>query len=189
MSTVGIGLLLSAFWLVPFGLERAYATSMGYMNLTTYLHQLFPEADTWALVLAGVGVVMAVLLRSRFGLTVTVLGAAFALAEVFDPQGSLYNVRLLPMWFISVYLMAAWAFGVGLHLGGRGLAPGETAALGALGGLVPRAGRVGGDPRGDGRRRRAGAVMAPEHRRGRRRRPTTTYVPRRHAGRAGGRPR
>ncbi len=116
VSTAGIGLLLTAFWLVPFGLQRAYATSMGYVNLTTYLHQLFPEADTWALVLAGFGVVMAVLLRSRFGLTVTVLGAAFALAEVFDPQGSLYNVRLLPMWFISVYLMAAWAFGVGCIL-------------------------------------------------------------------------
>ena len=119
VSTAGIGLLLSAFWLVPFGLERSYATSMGYVNVTTYLHQLFPEADTWALVLAAFGVVMAVLLRSRFGLTVTLLGAAFALAEVFDPQGSLYNVRLLPMWFVSVYLMAAWAFGVGCILSPR----------------------------------------------------------------------
>jgi hypothetical protein len=119
VSTVGIGLLLTAFWLVPFGLERSYATSMGYVNLTTYLHQFFPEADAWALVLAGIGVVMAVLLRSRFGLTVTLLGTGFALAEVFDPQGSLYNVRLLPMWFISVYLMAAWTFGVGCILGAR----------------------------------------------------------------------
>jgi hypothetical protein len=33
------------------------------------------------------------------------------LATAVDPQGSLYNVRLLPLWFISVYLMAAWAFG------------------------------------------------------------------------------
>ena len=41
----------------------------------------------------------------------TVLGIAFALATAVDPQGSLYNVRLLPLWFISVYLMAAWAFG------------------------------------------------------------------------------
>ena len=118
-STVGIGLLLAAFWLVPFGLERSYATSMGYVNLTTYLNQLFPEADTWALVLAGIGVVMAVLLRSRFGLTVTALGIGFALALVFDPQGSLYNVRLLPMWFVSVYLLAAWAFGVGCILFAR----------------------------------------------------------------------
>jgi hypothetical protein len=112
-STVGIGLLLSAWWLVPFGLERAYSTSMNYTNVTTFWSLFFPEADTWALVLAGLGIVAAVLVRSRFGLMVTVLGTASALALVFDPQGSLYNVRLLPLWFISVYLMAAWAFGVG----------------------------------------------------------------------------
>ncbi len=113
VSTVGPGLLLSAWWLVPFGLERAYSTSMNYTNLNTFWSLFFPEADTWALVLAGAGLVAAVLVRSRFGLTVTVLGTASALALVFDPQGSLYNVRLLPLWFISVYLMAGWAFGVG----------------------------------------------------------------------------
>jgi hypothetical protein len=51
--------------------------------------------------------------KSRFGIMLTVLGACSALALTFDPQGSLYNVRLLPLWFISVYLMAAWAFGIG----------------------------------------------------------------------------
>jgi hypothetical protein len=109
-STVVIGLMLTAWWLVPFGLERSYATSMGYINVKT-LAQFFPEADTWALLLAGVGVVAALFLRSRFGLTISLLGIAFGLAVTFDPQGSLYNVRLLPLWFISVYLMAAWAFG------------------------------------------------------------------------------
>jgi hypothetical protein len=49
--------------------------------------------------------------RSRFGITVTVLGVVSAVATAIDPQGSLYNVRLLPLWFISVYFMAAWAFG------------------------------------------------------------------------------
>jgi hypothetical protein len=110
-STVVIGLLLTAWWLVPFGLERSYATSMGYINVKT-LAQFFPEADVWALVLAGLGVVAALILRSRFGLTISLLGIAFGVAVTFDPQGSLYNVRLLPLWFISVYLMAAWAFGI-----------------------------------------------------------------------------
>jgi hypothetical protein len=109
-STVVIGLMLTAWWLVPFGLDRAYSTSMGYINVNT-LAQFFPEADAWALVLAGAGVVGALCLRSRFGLTVSFLGIGFALAVTFDPQGSLYNVRLLPLWFISVYLMAAWALG------------------------------------------------------------------------------
>jgi hypothetical protein len=109
-STVVIGLMLTAWWLVPFGLDRSYATSMGYINVKT-LAQFFPEADAWALVLAGLGVVGALVLRSRFGLTISLLGAAFGLAVTFDPQGSLYNVRLLPLWFISAYLLAAWAFG------------------------------------------------------------------------------
>jgi len=111
-STVGIGLLLSGWWLVPFGLEHAYTTSMGYTNVEGWA-QYFREADTWALVLAGLGAVTAFLVRSRFGITLTVLGIASALATALDPQGSLYNVRLLPLWFISVYLMAAWAFGTG----------------------------------------------------------------------------
>ena len=112
VSTVGIGLLLSAWWLVPFGLEHAYTTSMGYTNVEGWA-QYFREADTWALVLAGIGAVTAFLVRSRFGITLTVLGIASAFATALDPQGSLYNVRLLPLWFISVYLMAAWAFGTG----------------------------------------------------------------------------
>jgi len=110
VSTVAIGLLLSGWWLVPFGLEHAYSSSMGYTNVEGWA-QYFREADAWALVLAGIGAITAVVTRSRFGITVTVLGIAFALATAADPQGSLYNVRLLPLWFISVYLMAAWAFG------------------------------------------------------------------------------
>ena len=111
-STVAIGLLLSGWWLVPFGLEHAYSSSMGYTNVEGWA-QYFREADAWALVLAGIGAVTAVVVRSRFGITVTTLGIASALATALDPQGSLYNVRLLPLWFISVYLMAAWAFGTG----------------------------------------------------------------------------
>src|SRR5580700_5681193 len=111
-STVGIGLLLSGWWLVPFGLEHAYTTSMGYQNVEGWA-QYFREADTWALVLAGLGAITAVVVRSRFGICITLLGIASGVATAIDPQGSLYNVRLLPLWFISVYLMAAWAFGTG----------------------------------------------------------------------------
>ena len=117
-STVGTGLLLSGWWLVPFGLDHAYSTSMDYQNLYGW-GLFFPEADTWALVLAGLGVLAAIVVRSRFGITVTVLGVASALALVLDPQADLYNVRLLPLWFISVYLMAAWAFGAGCIGGDR----------------------------------------------------------------------
>jgi hypothetical protein len=111
-STVAIGLLLSGWWLVPFGLSQSYATSMGYLNVPTYWPTLFPEADAWVLAIAGFAVIMTVLLKSRFGLVMTVLGGAAALGLVYDPQGKLYNVRLLPLWFICVYLMAGWVVGV-----------------------------------------------------------------------------
>ena len=53
--------------------------------------------------------------RSRFGLLFAVLGGLSALASSLDPQGSLYNVRLLPLWFLCVYLLAGWAFGRAVH--------------------------------------------------------------------------
>ncbi|HLN16614.1 MAG TPA: hypothetical protein VK277_07695 [Acidimicrobiales bacterium] len=110
-STVAIGLLLSGWWLVPFGIRQPYATSMGYNNVAGYPDLLFPHGDLWAVVLAFVAVPVAVVLRSRFGLLVALLGGASVLALVFDPQGSLYNVRFLPLWFLCIYLMAGWLFG------------------------------------------------------------------------------
>jgi len=112
VSTTAIGILLSGWWLVPFGLRLPYSTSMNYANISTYVAVLFPEADLWALVLAGIAVVVALVFRSRFGLLFSLLGGLSALALIVDPQGSLYNVRFLPLWFLCVYLMAGWVFAV-----------------------------------------------------------------------------
>jgi hypothetical protein len=107
-STMGIGGLLVAFWWVPFGLEQDYATSMGYVNIHTFVAILLPQADWWVLILAGLSAVAAFALRSRFGILMALLAGIFALAVIFDPQGSLYNVRFLPLWFLPVYLLAGW---------------------------------------------------------------------------------
>ncbi len=146
-STAGIGLLLTAFWLVPFGLQRSYATSMGYVNLTTYLHQLFPEADTWALVLAGFGVVHGGAAAEPFRADgdgarrrLRAGGGVRPTGEPLQRPASPDVVRLrLPDGSVGVRR--------GLHLVGQRLAPGETAAVGAMGGLVPRTGLGGGDRR------------------------------------------
>ena len=118
-STVALGLLLCAWWLVPFGLRSVYSTSMNYSKVTTYVTLLFPRADLWALALAGIAVIVAVATRSRFGLVVSVLGGVSAVAMVIDPLRSLYNVRFLPLWFLFVYLMAGWVFGVAVVAGVR----------------------------------------------------------------------
>jgi 6-pyruvoyl-tetrahydropterin synthase related domain len=119
ISTVGLGLVLAAWWIVPFGARNALTTSMNYTKVTTYVSILFPEADLWALALAGVALVAAVLTRSRFGLVVAVLGGVSALAVVANPLRSLYNVRFLPLWFLCVYLMAGWVAGVGIAAAAR----------------------------------------------------------------------
>jgi hypothetical protein len=107
-STVGIGVLLVGFWWVPFGADQAYANSMGYVNVHTFVAILLPGADLWAFVLAGVSAALAFALRSRFGILMSVLAGASALAVIADPQGSLYNTRFLPLWFLSVYLLVGW---------------------------------------------------------------------------------
>ena len=118
-STAGLGVLLSGWWLVPFAADQAYSTSMGYQNVTTYMGLFFPGGDTWALLLAAVAVVVALVRRSRFGLFTAIMGGGFALALVVDPLSSLYNVRLLPLWFLCVYLMAGWLVGVTLASAAR----------------------------------------------------------------------
>jgi hypothetical protein len=108
VSTMAIGGLLVAFWWVPFGAEQAYATSMGYVNVHTFVAILLPQADWWVLILGGLSAIAAFALRSRFGILMALLAGVFALAVIFDPQGSLYNVRFLPLWFLPIYLLAGW---------------------------------------------------------------------------------
>jgi hypothetical protein len=108
VSTVGIGMLLVAFWWVPFGIDQPYATSLNYQNIHTYVTLLFPQADLWVLILAGLSALAALALRSRFGILMGALAGIFAAALIFDPQRNLFNTRFLPLWFLPVYLLAGW---------------------------------------------------------------------------------
>ncbi|HZU79357.1 MAG TPA: 6-pyruvoyl-tetrahydropterin synthase-related protein [Acidimicrobiales bacterium] len=153
-SVVATGLLLSAFWAVPFALEQPFSTNMGWVNVTTYRQLFMPHADWLVLVLAAVGCLVAAARRDRVALMLGLLGGGSALALVLDPQGKLYNTRFLPLWWICVYLMAGYVVaeagvavatwwrhdvhgaaeavaGVRRWAAGRGLAVGgETGAIG-----------------------------------------------------------
>jgi hypothetical protein len=120
-STVGIGLLLSGWWLVPFGLEQPYSNSMGYSNVTTFAALLYPHADWWVLWIAGGSVILAFVTLSRFGILLSIMGGLAAAVVVLDPQGKLYNTRFLPFWFICAYLLAGWGVGVSLAAAARAL--------------------------------------------------------------------
>ncbi|HEV2767155.1 MAG TPA: hypothetical protein VGV63_05540 [Acidimicrobiales bacterium] len=130
LATSGVvGALLTAFWTVPFVLRRAYLNDMGWEKLTTYSEALLPgrlgstltralgnEATagiagdiTWVALLAVVGVATSFMFRRRLGILLALLALAFAVGFVVAPQGRLWNARLLPFWYLCLYLLAAVA--------------------------------------------------------------------------------
>ncbi len=128
-STLTVGLvggLLAAFWIVPFASLLPYTNSMDYERNTTYRTSLFPFlpgkhtlhvlADGGALVagacvLAIMALLVGLVRRSRFVFALALTGAASAVGFLLWPTGSMWNNRLLPLWFFVMFL-----------LGGLGLA-------------------------------------------------------------------
>jgi hypothetical protein len=113
VSSIGTGLLLVAFWAVPFALDQPYATNMGWLNVSGYAGLLAPGGDRWVLALGAVGLVVAIVRRQRPMALFGVLGLLSGLAVVFEPQGKLYNTRFLPLWWICAYLLAGYAVAEG----------------------------------------------------------------------------
>lgn len=159
---VGTGILLTAWWAVPFILEQPFSTNMGWVNVTTFSALLAPSADRWALIFAALGCVVALVRRDRVAGLLAVLGGGSALALVLDPQGKLYNTRFLPLWFLCAYLLAGYLVaevGVAIatwwrHLGFRE-ALAASGSLAAGGPLARWRGPLGGEVGG------LGPVLAP----------------------------
>ncbi len=124
-----VGALLTSFWTVPFLLRRPYMNDMGWTKLTTYWENLFPgrlgiwltqrfggegvtevrDDVTLVALLALVGLVASVVYRRRLGIFLGVLAGVFGVLFVLAPQGRLWNARLLPFWYLCLYLLAAVA--------------------------------------------------------------------------------
>ena len=109
--TVIVGGLLAAWWALPFFVRLPYVTDMGYGRITTYIATLFPASDTWLFILAGVGAALTVSRRRRTGEFLTIMALLAVLAFRYMPQSILWNARVLPFWFLCLYLLAALAVG------------------------------------------------------------------------------
>jgi len=120
LRTAALGLALSAWWVVPFATTQNLTNAMGYVNDTQYVAKLFPTADLWLSGLAFIALVVGLIRRSRFAITFSILAIVMALAFVLDPQGALWNERLLPLWTFSCTLLAGWIVGVTLAAIARG---------------------------------------------------------------------
>jgi len=153
---IGIaGLAIMGWWLIPFAVRLGYSNDMGWERSTAFMKGLFPfmcsttKSDasvncpsysvthlyTWHLeivvALAAAGLIGGLILRRRTTLLVCGLGLVFAGAFRLMPQGTLWNARMLPFWYLCLYLAAATCVAE------------SAAAVGVLLGRVPRR---GGDP-------------------------------------------
>lgn len=112
-----VGGLVSAFWTVPFVTRRGYLNDLGWAPLDSVAESLFltdwtsHEATrhgiTWLLVLAGIGVAAGLRLWRRPVMTWATIAFMLAMAFAHWPEHRLWNARILPFWYLSVYLLAA----------------------------------------------------------------------------------
>lgn len=116
-----IGGGLAAFWIVPFAVNLSYTNSMDYERVTKFFKVLFPffgdsatlhtPSDSVglacaALVLTAIALLFALKRRDRFVVTWIVAMALTGVAFRLAPQGAMWNIRLLPLWFFCAYLLA-----------------------------------------------------------------------------------
>ncbi len=123
---LGAGLLtagLTAWWLLPFGFSQQLTNSMGYTNdNVSNLHAIFTTlgwytstggaaGDRWVIAMAALAIVLAFVVRDRLGMVLASLTVVTLAAFVLDPQGVIWNERLVPFWFIAIHLSAGWLVG------------------------------------------------------------------------------
>jgi hypothetical protein len=123
VTVTPVAALLSCFWVLPFYARQRYLNDMGWVKELRFNDYLLwrdelvggglkdaPEL-AWVLALALVGAAISVLFRHKAGLFLIATAALAAVAFVYVPQGRLWNTRLLPFYYLSLYLLAALALG------------------------------------------------------------------------------
>ena len=125
--------LVSAFWVLPFAANVAYLNDMGWGKERRYAAALWHRGDNLGdqsflanylplqifVVLALLGVVICLWRRVRLGLVLAIVALVFAVAFVALPESRLWNVRILPFYYLSIYLLAGIAIGELCRIGSR----------------------------------------------------------------------
>ncbi len=107
-----VAILLSAFWLLPFYLREPYFNDMGWERLNEVGGPMLTVPMKMALPVAAVGVFLAYASRERIGMIFAGTAMIFAAAVANLGEGPLWNARLLPFYYLSVYMLAAVAVGM-----------------------------------------------------------------------------
>lgn len=119
-----VGTALSAWWILPFWMQRAYLNDMGWERKTNISTLLWDRGTTaagrgldsglvdsppmqWVIGVAVVGVVLSLVNRRRLGVALLIMAVGAALAVWGLPQGRLWNARVTPFYYLCLYLLAA----------------------------------------------------------------------------------
>jgi hypothetical protein len=115
--------LLSAFWVLPFYWNSKYLNDMGWGKEREYVRALWSRSGDFGgqsflvnqpvlqvfIVLALIGAVISGIRRVRLGMALTLTAGIFATIFLLLPEGRLWNVRILPFYYLSIYLLAGIA--------------------------------------------------------------------------------
>ncbi len=117
------GAALSAWWVVPFWWNRGLLNDMGWGKERRYTSALWSRSEfdydflanhpplQVFVALALLGAVVGLWRRSRLTMALALTGLIFAVAFVVLPESRLWNVRLLPFYYLCVYLTALVGIG------------------------------------------------------------------------------
>ncbi len=109
-----VGVLLTAVWLVPLAANLAYTTDMRYEPIGNYLDWMFLSVNWYLYPLALFALGAGIYYRRRATLVVASITAATGLVfynwegirSVFG-KAPAWNLRLLPFWYLMLFLLAA----------------------------------------------------------------------------------
>ncbi len=96
--------MLIAFWALPFVWRLPYATNMGYGKYTQYVAYLTHKDDV-LIGLALAGFILACIRFNQIGVWLGIMASLSALGFRLMPASRLWNARLLPFWFLCLYLL------------------------------------------------------------------------------------
>ena len=129
LVTGALGASLSAWWVLPFWWNRGLLNDMGWGKERRYLSSLWSRSSfdysflvndpplQLFVVMAAAGAVLLFVRRARLPAALALTGVIFAVAFVVMPEGRLWNVRILPFYYLTVYLTAALGLGEAIGWG------------------------------------------------------------------------
>ena len=165
VSTGALAAALSAWWVLPFWWNRSLLNDMGWGKERRYLSSLWSRRELdysfltndpplqLFIVLALVGAGLLFFRRARLGMALALTGAIVAAGFVILPEGRLWNVRILPFYYLTVYLTAALGIGEAIRMG-------RAAMDRWLAARADEAGEAEADEAGEAGAGEAGAVEA-----------------------------